>query len=64
MSYIPKGCDQQGRYPEAAEAATDVGVEDDFEPDYTAMVKDIAIAVVIICVISLFVAGAINGRLR
>lgn len=61
MSYIPRGCDQQGRYPEAAEAATDVGVDDDFEPDYTAMVEDIAIAVVIICVISLFVAGAING---
>jgi hypothetical protein len=57
MSYIPKGCDQQGRYPEAAEAATDVGVEDDFEPDYSAMVKDIAIGVVIICVISLIVAG-------
>ena len=29
MSRIPKGCDQQGRYPEAAEAATEVGVDDD-----------------------------------
>ena len=26
---LPKGCDQQGRYPEAAEAATEVGVDDD-----------------------------------
>ena len=26
---IPKGCDQQGRHPEAAEAATEVGVKDD-----------------------------------
>jgi hypothetical protein len=26
---MPKGCDQQGRYPEAAEAATEVGVDDD-----------------------------------
>ncbi len=28
MSRIPKGCDQQGRYPEAAEAATEVGQDD------------------------------------
>jgi hypothetical protein len=26
---LPRGCDQQGRYPEAAEAATEVGVDDD-----------------------------------
>ena len=26
---LPKGCDQQGRYPEAAEAATEVGIDDD-----------------------------------
>lgn len=25
---IPKGCDQQGRHPEAAEAATEIGVDD------------------------------------
>jgi hypothetical protein len=29
MSKMPKGCDYQGRYPEAAEAATEVGVDDD-----------------------------------
>lgn len=28
---LPRGCDQQGRYPEAAEAATDVGQQ---EPDF------------------------------
>ena len=27
---MPRGCDQQGRYPEAAEAATEVGQETDF----------------------------------
>jgi len=27
---LPRGCDQQGRYPEAAEAATEVGQEPDF----------------------------------
>lgn len=26
---LPKGADQQGRYPEAAEAVTDVGQEDE-----------------------------------
>lgn len=29
MNKLPKGCDQQGRHPEAAEAATEVGVDDD-----------------------------------
>jgi hypothetical protein len=32
MTHIPKGCDQQGRHPEAAEAATDVGQEE--EPNF------------------------------
>ena len=50
MTYIPKGCDQQGRYPEAAEAATEVGVEE--EADYTAMIDDIAIAAAVIMVIA------------
>jgi hypothetical protein len=26
---IPHGCDQQGRYPQAAEPCTDLGQEDD-----------------------------------
>jgi hypothetical protein len=30
---LPKGTDQQGRYPEAAEAATDVGQEDEETED-------------------------------
>ena len=28
MNKLPKGLDQQGRYPEAAEAATEIGVDD------------------------------------
>ncbi len=32
MNKVPNGCDQQGRYPEAAEAATDVGQEQ--EPNF------------------------------
>jgi hypothetical protein len=27
---LPRGCDQQGRHPEAAEAATEVGQEPEF----------------------------------
>ena len=29
MTRILKGCDQQGRYPEAAHSATEVGADDD-----------------------------------
>jgi hypothetical protein len=50
---IPKGCDQQGRYPQAAESATEVGVEE--EEDYTAMIDDIAIAAAVIMVIAAIV---------
>jgi hypothetical protein len=28
MNKMPKGCDYQGRFPEAAEAATEVGADD------------------------------------
>jgi hypothetical protein len=28
MSKIPNGCDQQGRYPEAAHSATEIGIDD------------------------------------
>jgi hypothetical protein len=31
MNKLPKGLDQQGRYPEAAEAATEIGQDD---PDF------------------------------
>jgi hypothetical protein len=31
MNKMPKGCDYQGRFPEAAEAATEVGQQ---EPDF------------------------------
>lgn len=27
---LPKGCDQQGRYPQAAEAATDIGQDEEY----------------------------------
>jgi len=62
MSFIPRGCDQQGRHPEAAEAATEVGIPDEPpEQDMLRVVIDdalIAIAAVgALCIIVLVVAG-------
>jgi len=51
MNKVPKGCDQQGRFPEAAEAATEVGQDD---PDFYSKelllkeIFDFAMAVVIV----------------
>ena len=52
MSYIPTGCDQQGRYPEAAEAATEIGA-DDFDDAAQFIIWHLVIAIVIV--------GAIAG---
>lgn len=41
---VPLGCDQQGRYPEAAEAATEVGADDAPSSWWTAMAVDVALA--------------------
>lgn len=42
-----KGLDQQGRYPEAAEAATEVGVDDGPETLGTLVVAGVLVVVVI-----------------
>lgn len=44
---IPKGCDQQGRYPEAAHAASEV----EYEPDHFWWVTDVVIAVSLTAVV-------------
>jgi hypothetical protein len=58
---IPRGCDQQGRHPEAAEAATEVGIPDEPEHD---MLKVVATAVLravtaicALCIVVLLVMG-------
>ena len=51
MSYIPTGCDQQGRYPEAAEAATELGA-DDFDDASAIIVKQIICIVIVIAVMA------------
>ena len=51
---VPLGCDQQGRYPEAAEAATDIGQDDDLTSfDWAALIIIGAVAAVTV------VAGAL-----
>jgi hypothetical protein len=52
MSRPPTGCDQQGRYPEAAEAATEIGA-DDFDDAAQYIIWHLVIAIVIV--------GAIAG---
>lgn len=49
QAYIPKGCDQQGRHPEAAEAATELGANQDDKPGpwWDAMLTDICIFIVL-----------------
>jgi hypothetical protein len=42
VNRIPKGCDQQGRHPEAAHAASEV---DDWQPEPFSWLIDIVIAV-------------------
>lgn len=49
LKKVPKGCDQQGRYPEAAEAATEVGA--DSPPERNALrdfVEDVAAPAVLL----------------
>jgi uncharacterized protein (DUF983 family) len=51
MSRLPTGCDQQGRYPEAAEAATELGA-DDFDDAAAIIVKQIICIVIVIVVMA------------
>lgn len=55
MNKLPKGLDQQGRYPEAAEACTEVGIDDGPETLGTIAVAG-ALVVAVIVVIA-FLAG-------
>lgn len=53
---LPIGCDQQGRYPQAAEAATDIGAEE--EPQREPMTPGEALFVCLLGLLSsLFVIG-------
>ena len=59
--YIPKGCDQQGRTPEAAEAATDLGVDEPPPPDMLKVVLGgLAIAAALVAVVAVVVLVAVG----
>ena len=45
---LPKGCDQQGRYPQAAEAATEVGADDEEQSNLVFLWAAVAILTVTI----------------
>ena len=59
--YIPKGCDYQGRHPEAAESATEVGADDPPPPDMVRVVLgDLIIAVALVAVVAVVVLLAVG----
>ena len=62
MKPLPQGCDQQGRYPEAAEAATEIGAEQDrYDRAYWEDLKLACAMTAIVAVVAflIFVVGAI-----
>jgi hypothetical protein len=63
MNKLPKGCDQQGRHPEAAEAATDLGIVEPEEPEDDPMreiVEDTLLAAAILMAICIIVMTALG----
>jgi hypothetical protein len=57
MKKLPKGLDQQGRYPEAAEAATEVGIDDAPE----SLGKLVVLGLCVVCLVGAiaFVVGVL-----
>jgi hypothetical protein len=57
MKKLPKGCDYQGRFPEAAEAATEVGQEDEEQANLVFLWAVVAILVITIIAIGVAIWG-------
>jgi hypothetical protein len=57
MSKMPKGLDYQGRYPEAAEAATEIGVDD--APESLGTLVVLGLCVVVLVGLIAFVVGVL-----
>ena len=60
---LPRGCDQQGRYPEAAEACTEIGAEPE-PPEhdmFVVVLKDVAITATILVLIHALLLWVIYG---
>ena len=54
---MPKGLDYQGRYPEAAEAATEVGIDD--APESLGKLVVLGLGVVVLVGVIAFVVGVL-----
>jgi hypothetical protein len=57
MSKMPKGLDYQGRFPEAAEAATEVGIDD--APESLGTLVVLGLGVVVLVGLIAFVVGVL-----
>jgi hypothetical protein len=60
VNKLPQGCDQQGRHPEAAEAATDLGIEEPEDDSLRVVIEDILLCmagILLVGVVVLTVAG-------
>jgi hypothetical protein len=57
MKKLPKGLDQQGRYPEAAEAATEIGIDD--APESLGKLVVLGLCVVVLVGAITFVVGVL-----
>jgi hypothetical protein len=60
MSKMPKGCDYQGRFPEAAEAATEVGQEDEKDANLAFLWAVVAILTITIIAIGVAIWGEVK----
>jgi hypothetical protein len=54
---LPKGCDYQGRYPEAAEAATEIGIDD--APESLGTLVVLGLCVVVLVGVLAFLVGVL-----
>jgi hypothetical protein len=59
---IPLGCDQQGRHPQAAEASTEIGLEEPEHDMFKVVLVDVLIAVAAMAVLAVTVL-LLAGRL-
>lgn len=63
MKKIPKGCDQQGRYPEAAECCTELGADQDDDATSPLDLSGLLVAVFAVGLVAV-VANLLLGVLR
>ena len=57
MKKLPKGCDYQGRYPEAAHSATEMGADDEEQADLVYLWAAVAILTVTLIAVGVALWG-------